>query len=139
MHERQSDLSRGGVGLPAESVSLLPSSHSWYALQGQEGLTLKVISPQCVVVQDCHHQTRAQCLALLQGHQAAGVSRRQSVKVWTAEFKVNRDQNGSSSQLECLVEKRVEVPVFDLGAARLHLGKDVTRFQTELHEGVAET
>lgn len=139
VHERQSDLSRGGVGLPAESIYLLPSSHSRYALQGQEGLALKVISPQRVVVQDCHHQTRAQCLALVQGHQAAGVSKRQSVKVWTAEFKVNRDQNSSSSQLECLVEERVEVPVFDLGAARLHLGKDVSWFQTELHEGVAET
>lgn len=139
VHERQSDLSRGGVGLPAESPSLLLSSHSWYGLQRQEGLALKVVRPQRVVVQDGHHQTSPACLALLQGHQAASAFPRHRVTVASEEFNLNHRRYGWSLQLELLVKKGVEVLGFDLGAASLHLRKYVARFQTELHEGIAET
>lgn len=71
MHQRQSNLSRDGVGLSAESVPFLSSGDSWYGFQGQEGLALKVVCPQRVVVQDRHHETRPQSLALFQGDQAA--------------------------------------------------------------------
>lgn len=68
MHQRQSDLSRDGVWLCAESIPFL-SSNSWYGFEGQEGLTFKIICPQSVMVQNRHNQACPLSLALIQGHQ----------------------------------------------------------------------
>lgn len=70
MHQRQSDLSRDGVWLCADSISFL-SYNPWYASEGQEGLAFKVVCPQSVVVQNCHNQACPLSLALIQGYQTA--------------------------------------------------------------------
>lgn len=46
--------------------------------------------------------------------------------------------NGNDLQIKGLVEKRIEITAFVLGAARLYLGKDVVRLQAQPHEGVTE-
>lgn len=60
-------------------------------------------------------------------------------KMCMAEWLRGEPYLAGDSQFKSLVKERVEVTAFDLGAARLHLGKNVARFQTELHEGITKT
>lgn len=106
-------------------------------LEGQEGLALKVISFQFVIVVNGHNQAGPGSQALIQRHHAAATSSQS----WTLERDRRDTQDLTESQnlqLKHLIKQGIEVAAFNLGAAGLHHGKNVVRFQSQLHKWITE-
>lgn len=96
------------------------------------------------MVHDGDHQAGPQRLALVQGDQTVTGKRQVQITVRLVlrdhRWRLRPAAEGERYlQLEGLVEKRVEVAAFDLGATRLHFAEDVVRLQTQLHKWITET